>query len=245
MVPTNGPGLGRKRWILTGALLLLTLIGATIMAGRLPRTYKSESSVVLLASKAASKPNGYNPYLSFSFSLTLTADILTRELMAPDTVKSLASRGYSSAYLVALATYTTQTTGSVLLVTATGTSKVAVERTLLGVTTQIGRSLASLQAANRPRDRIRAMTLSQDSQPAISVSSTARPMAIAIGLGIALSVGIPWVADASIARRQIRRQTRPDATLPLAADPAADERSAIPAHGGGRLLAHSRRPGSA
>src|SRR6266851_4200547 len=112
----------RKRRYLTAALLVLALAGSGAALSTLPRTYQANSSVILLASRAAASPYGGNPYLSFSPSLTLAADAVSRELMGPGTVLSLAARGFSASYTVALAPYTTTTTGSVLLVTVAGES---------------------------------------------------------------------------------------------------------------------------
>src|ERR1035441_9099414 len=105
----------RRRFILTTALLLVALAGSAAAVPKFPRTYQSTSSVVLLASRAAAKLSG-NPYLAFSSSLTLTADLLSRELMAPATVRDLSASGVPGTYTVALAPYTTSTTGSVLVV---------------------------------------------------------------------------------------------------------------------------------
>src|SRR5216684_3346542 len=135
----------RKRRYLTAALLVLALAGSGAALSTLPRTYQANSSVILLASRTAASPYGGNPYLSFSPSLTLAADAVSRELMGPGTVLSLAARGFSASYTVALAPYTTTTTGSVLLVTVSGSDKTNVERTLSAVTRGISVKLAQLQ----------------------------------------------------------------------------------------------------
>ena len=113
----------RARWILTSVLIILAMVGAAEAAAKMPRYYQSASSVVLLASRAASKQNGGNPFLSFGPSLTLTADAVSRELMAPETVRQLAAQGFTASYTVAVPPYTTSTTGSVLLVTVAGTER--------------------------------------------------------------------------------------------------------------------------
>src|SRR5580658_10562385 len=110
----------RTRWTLTSVLLILALAGIGGATAEMPRYYQSDSSMVLLASRASSMQNGGNPFLSFSPSLTLTADAVSRALMAPQTVRQLAGQGFTASYTVALPTYTTSTTGSVLLVTVTG-----------------------------------------------------------------------------------------------------------------------------
>jgi hypothetical protein len=219
MYPTSTLRMGRGRWILTGGLLLLTLISVLAALVELPPSYTSNSSVVLLASPAASKPNGNNPYLSFSPSLTLTADAVSREMMAPTTADDLVSKGFPDSYNVALADYTTSTTGSVLLVTVTGPDKAAVELTLHGVTNEISSVLARLQAGTQPNDRIAAATLSMSSQASLSLNQLARLLAVLIGVGLAASFGVPWLVEAQIAGRRIQRAAVP-ATGPPPANPA-------------------------
>lgn len=246
----SSPHFGRLRWILTCLLLLLTLAGSAAAAQKLPRTYQSESSVLLLASRAAAKLNGGNPYLSFSPSLALTADVVSRELMAPRTIRDLAARGFPDSYTVALAAYTTQTTGSVLLVTVTGPGKADVEHTLHGVTSEVGKSLAELQSGITPYRRIRALTLSMTGEAMLAVSRTARLLVVLVGLGLAVSFGIPWMVDAELARRRNRRDgddvtmapspTRPIENDHLATTPFSSH--ADPSARGGSDWAASRPP---
>ncbi len=211
----------RRRWTLTGALLLLTLIGTVIALGAVPRTYQSQSSVVLLASRSVSRLNGGNPYLSFSPSLTLAADVVTRELMAPGSVRYLASRGFTDSYTVALAPYTTSTTGSVLLISVTGTDQAGVQRTLRGVTADIRTRLARLQSSVSRENRIQTVTLAMTRNASLSVSQTARPFAVLIGLGLMLAFGVPWLLDARNAARRLRPEAGPGLTVPHPADPVA------------------------
>ena len=116
--------------------------------------------MVLLASRSAAKVNGGNPYLSFSPSLTLTADVLSTEMAAPGAIADLAAKGVRDAYTVALAPNTTTTTGSVLLVTVTGNNRDAVERALGAVTGEVGSVLSRQQAGVPRRNRITAETIS-------------------------------------------------------------------------------------
>ena len=197
----------RARWILTSVLLILAIVGAGWAAGKMPRYYQSASSVVLLASRAASTQNGGNPFLSFSPSLTLTADALSRELMAPGTVEKLAARGFTATYTVAPPPYTTSTTGSVLLVTVTGPDAARVQGTLRAVTMQIGTQLAQLQHGVPPRGQAHAATLSFTPQATLSISQTARPLAAAGALLLVICLGTPIVVDGLIARRRLRRRS--------------------------------------
>ena len=194
----------RMRWILTSVLIILAMAGAAKEAAKMPRYYQSASSVVLLASHAAATQNGGNPFLSFGPSLTLTADALSRELMAPETVRQLAAQGFTASYTVALPSYTTSTTGSVLLVTVTGTHAARVQRTLQAVTAQIGTQLAHLQNGVPARSQIHADTLSFTPQATLSVSQTVRPLVAVGALLLVICLGIPIVVDGLVARRRLR-----------------------------------------
>ena len=201
----------RARWILTSVLLILAMVGAAAAAAKLPRYYQSASSVVLLASRMASTQNGGNPFLSFSPSLTLTADAVSRTLMAPGTVRQLAAQGFTASYTVALPPYTTSTTGSVLLVTVTGTDAAGVQRTLQAVTAQIGPQLAQLQLGVPARAQVRAVTLSFTPQATLSISQTARPLVVVGALLLVICLGTPIVVDGLATRRQLRdRSALPD-----------------------------------
>jgi hypothetical protein len=205
----------RRRWILTVAMLILALAGAVTALQSLPRVYQASSSVILLASPSAARLNGGNPYLSFSPSLTLTADAVSRELMAPGTARDLAARGFPGPYTVALAPDTTGTTGSVLLVTVTDGSRAAVEPTLHAVIREISGQLSQLQASVAPRSRIQATALSYTPEANLSISHTARPLVAISALGLLAALGIPVAVDGVIARRGVRngaldREVTPD-----------------------------------
>jgi hypothetical protein len=221
---------GRRRWLVTSALLLLTFVCVALALFELPPTYQSQSSVVLLASRAASRPYGDNPYLSFSPSLTLTADVVSREMMSPGTAGQLAAQGFPDSYSVELATYTTATTGSVLQIMVDGTDKAAVELTLHGVTDEVKTILAKLQSSSPSADRIQALTLSMSSQPALSLSQMARLLAVLIGVGLVASFGLPWLVEAQIVGRRLQRSDGAAAMVPQPAEPAADAYRHSPHH---------------
>jgi hypothetical protein len=194
----------RTRWILTSVLIILAMAGAAKEAAKMPRYYQSASSVVLLASHAAATQNGGNPFLSFGPSLTLTADAVSRELMAPETVRQLAAQGFTASYTVALPSYTTSTTGSVLLVTVAGRNAAGVQRTLQAVTAQISTQLAHLQNGVPARSQIRADTLSFTPKATLSVSQTVRPLVAVGALLLVICLGTPIVADGLVTRRRLR-----------------------------------------
>jgi|GEM_PF-2755949 capsular polysaccharide biosynthesis protein len=221
--------MGLARWILTGALLLASLIGAVAALIVLPPTYQSDSSIVLLASPVASQPYGDNPYLSFTPSLTLTADVVSSELMSTSTVSHLAAQGFRDSYTVEPPSDTADTTGSVLLVTVTGSTKASAEVTLQGVTSEINKVLASLQYGIRRVGQIRAVTISV-SPPSRSFSSEARLLTVLIGGGVVVSFGIPWIVATRITDRRLRRTALPVVTAPRPAGPASGEHRPAATH---------------
>lgn len=202
----------RGRWILTGFLLAVVLGAAGVAASSLPKAYQAGAAVVLLASRNVARTSGGNPYLSFSPSLTLTADVVSRELMAPGTAAGLAARGFADSYTVALPTYTTNTTGSVLLVTVTGKDAPSVEQTLHGVLAQVRATLARIQAGVTANSRVRLVTLSADRRPTMSKSRTIRPLVLVIGLSLAVAFGLPWIVEAQILQLRARRARRAQLT---------------------------------
>jgi hypothetical protein len=198
----------RERRILTAVMLGLAVAAVLAALATVPRTYQSTASVIMLAPRSAARLTGGNPYLSFSPSLTLTASAVADEVMAPQVARKLTARGLDAAYTVALAPYTTNTTGSVLLVAVTGTSKAATQSTLAAVNTQISAALASLQHGVAARGRIRAATLSYSPQPALSVSKTARSLIMVVVPVVLAALSIPLLTDAAARRLGRRRGIR-------------------------------------
>jgi hypothetical protein len=219
----------RARWILTSVLCILAMAGAAGAVAKMPRYYQSASAVVLLA-PGPSTPNGGNPFLSFSPSLTLTADAVSRELMAPVTVSQLAAQGFTASYTVVPPTYTTSTTGSVLLVTVTGTAR--VESTLRAVTAQISTQLAHLQSGVPVRTWVHADTLSLTPHAKLSISQTARPLVVVGALLLVVCLGTPIVVDGLITRRRLRDRSAlpaPSQDWAFLDTPAFPHRPAFPA----------------
>jgi len=196
----------RRRWILTSVLLLLTLAASAAAVVKLPWTYQSQAMTVLLASKNAAKSAGNNPYLAFDQSLTLTADVVRREVMDPRTALALHAQGYPALYQVAAAS---DTSGPVLLITVTGGNKTVVEHTLYGVTAEVDAKLATLQAGIAPHDQIRSLLVSLTPQATLSAGKKARPLVVVFGLGLALTFAIPQVVDAQVTRRRTRKRRAP------------------------------------
>lgn len=200
MEPENAVAIWRGRWILTGGLLLLTLVGVGVAIVFLPRTYQASASVVLLDSRNGSEATGGNPYLNFNASLTLTADAISRQVMDPQTASSLATHGFLGSYTVEMPTYSTSTTGSVLLITVTSNAGGGVQHTLNGIIAAVRTSLATLQSGVRPADRIQLTVLVPAAGPSIDSAHTVRSIAIVAGFGLIVALGAPWMLDAQVRR---------------------------------------------
>lgn len=203
MEPANAIAIWRGRWILTGGLLLLALIGVGVAMVFLPRTYKSSASVLLLDSRYGAQATGGNPYLNFSASLTLTADAVSRRVTAPQTASYLASHGFLGSYTVTMPTYSTSTVGSVLLITVTSNGTGGVEHTLNGVISAVRTSLAKLQAGIRPASRIQLVVLAPAVSPTLDGTHTVRSVAIVGGFGLLVAFGVPWLVDAQVRRHML------------------------------------------
>lgn len=191
----------RRQWLLTLLLLLLTLAATAALAKR-PGPYQSESQVVLLPSKMSSKAFGGNPYLSFGSSISLTADLVRREVMDPRTALALAAQGYTSAYSIV---DDPDTAGPVLDVVVSGNNKYSVQHTLNGVTADVSTKLAELQAGVKPVDRITSLVVSADPEASLKLSKKARPIAVILGFGLVLTIAIPQLIDAALAKRRAAR----------------------------------------
>jgi hypothetical protein len=205
----------RKRWLLTTLLLLLTIAGAAALASR-PGPYQAESQVTLLPSQVESAPAGHNPYLALNTSLTLTADLLRREVLDPRTARTLASRGYTAPYQIV---DDPATAGPVLDITVTGPSQAAVQKTLLGVTAEVPVKLAQMQASVKPVNQITSLAVSVDRIPHLMTTKKLRLPVVAFALGMIFAAAIPQTVEAAAISRRARKAARPaDERSPTAAD---------------------------
>jgi hypothetical protein len=194
----------RRRAALTVGLVLLALASFAVALLVFPATYQSQASVVLLASRAASRVTGGNPYLGFTPSLSLTADVLSRELTGPVTVSQLASEGFEESYAVAQPTYATTTTGSVLIITVAGANPAGVERTLHGVIGEIKYLLVRMQGDVRPHSQITVSELASSPEASLQRSATVRPMVTTLLIGLIIALGLPVIIDGLVSRRKVK-----------------------------------------
>jgi hypothetical protein len=196
----------RRRWILVCIFLFITLAGTALAYVKLPWTYQASSSIVFLASKNMAKAFNGNQYLAFNGALNQTADVVRYEVNDLRTVNYLASRGYSSTYLV---TDAIDTSGPVLIVTVTGHQPVSVEGTLHGVTNEVNTKLAMLQSGLAPNYKIQDLVITFSPQAIRVKSKKARPLSVIAGLGLILTIAVPTIVDAALLRRRDRKASAP------------------------------------
>lgn len=207
----------RKRWVLTCALLLLTLVAGGAAWKKLPPTYQSTSSIVFLVPQSTYKSYGNNPYLAFNSTLNQTADVVRYETNDVRTANSLKAQGYTSSYLV---TDAIDTSGPVLVVTVTGHNAAQVEHTLHGVTTEVTARLEVLQAGIPGVNKISDLVITFTPQATLLKSKKLKPLLLFLALCVLLTISIPVAVDAQRARRAASQTARAGGTTPDASRPA-------------------------
>lgn len=232
----------RRRWVLTSFMLLLALVGTTAAVLKAPRVYQATATVVLLTSHNASKATGGgNPYLSFTDSLSTTASVITSEVTDPQSASNLKMRGYAESYQVvsqSALSNITQLPAPFLLITVTGNNGWLVEHTLHGVANQISIALNGLQSGVSRNNRISLITSSFSPKAGLSLTSTARPLVIILGLLLVSALAIPLLVDARSARGRLRRSA---SRLPVG---GTSDRRSVPAQSSGSSR-RGGRPGEA
>jgi hypothetical protein len=189
-----------KRWWLTLPLFVVTLGGVLAGAVLTPWTYRSEATVVFLPSQLQAKETGGNPWLSFGTSLTVTAEVVGREMMDDRTVHALRNQGATATYKVGVAA---DSTGPVLLLEVEGSDGAVAQRTLDAVLRQIKTRLDTMQTQGgvAPAARIRLSTVSASTEARLLAKDKAQTLIMAAALGLGLTVGVPLLTD-SLARRR-------------------------------------------
>jgi capsular polysaccharide biosynthesis protein len=188
----------RKRWTLTMALLILTLIATTAALVKLPWEYRATAEVMLLPSKNLAKSYGGNPFLAFNPAINETADIIRYEATDMRTAKVLAAAGSTQGYTI---TDAIDTSAPILLITVTGSNAGAVEHTLTGVVNSVSSLLAGQQSRFDSFDQIHDMVIASDPQASRVTSKKARPLLFIFAAGLIVTVAIPFLMDAVAERR--------------------------------------------
>jgi len=195
----------RKRWALTTAFLILTLIATAAALIKLPWSYNATADVMLLPSHNLAKAYGGNPFLAFNPTINETADVIRYEATDLRTAQALAAAGYTQGYIIKDAI---DTSAPILLITVTGSNAGAVQVTLTGVVKEISTLLARQQSNYSPANRIRDIVIASNPQPSRVTSKKARPLLVVFAVGLLFTVAIPVLVDAVAERRRSGASSR-------------------------------------
>ncbi|MBO2454975.1 hypothetical protein J4573_48365 [Actinomadura barringtoniae] len=190
-----------RRWWLTVPLLLLALIGTGYIAVATPWTYKAKATGVLLASPVQAKQAGGNPWLVFDSSLTVTAEVLGREMMDEKTAQDLKTQGLTSTYMVGVAP---DSAGPVLAIEVTGTDASDTKKTLDSLIAMVPQKLTHLQAQESvsPKAQIKMNLISSSPKAARASTDKLRLIVMVLFLGLVITVAVPLFAEVLSERRK-------------------------------------------
>ncbi|QXJ21538.1 hypothetical protein AGRA3207_002399 [Actinomadura graeca] len=231
-----------RRWWLTVPLLLVALAGSGAIAMVTPWKYEAKATAVLLASPVQAKEAGGNPWLVFDSSLTVTAEVVGREMMDERTAAALHAKGLNATYMVGVAP---DSTGPVLAIEVTGTDAAGTKATLDALLATVPERLAKLQAqeAVAPRAQIKMNVISASPKAAMVATDKIRLVVMTLFLGIVVTVAVPLFAEVFSERR---RRGRPGADAPKdRPEPRASGPQGPGTHGpGSQRPPGSQAPGS-
>ncbi|MBY8880054.1 chain length determinant protein [Actinacidiphila acidipaludis] len=210
----------RRRWyvLVPGVLLTVALtVGAYL---KVPVTYTSQSTVVLLNSKKATVAFDGNPYLSTQIALNGMADSLARNLNSDGAVAHLKSQGATCATAAKLAD---NAMGPLLWLTATGTDKAAVLATDKLLTTYAAERLDQFQTEQSVTQAamIRMATIVPPQNPVAQTKTRYEYLALAAVLGLVMSLVATFYVEARF-RRPGPRQAGAAAGLGADRTPAGE-----------------------
>ena len=162
----------RKRWALTTALLILTLIATAGALVKLPWSFSATADIIFLPSNNLAKSYGGNAFLAFNSTINETGDVIRYEATDVRTGQNLATAGYTQGYTI---TDAVGTSAPVLLITVTGSNAGAVEHTLTGVVNEISTLLARQQSSYSPGNRIHDTLIASNPKASRLMSKSALP----------------------------------------------------------------------
>ncbi|WP_165975610.1 hypothetical protein [Actinomadura rubrisoli] len=203
-----------RRWWLTLPLLLVALAGAGAVAVVTPWTYEAKASAVLLASPFQAKSAGGNPWLVFDSSLTVTAEVVGREMMDERTAAALRAKGLTATYVVGVAP---DSTGPVLAIDVSGDDPRVTKATLDALLATVPERLARLQSqeAVSPRAQIKMNVISASPKASLVATDKIRTVVMVLFLGLVIAVAVPLFAEVlAERRRRLQGRVRADARAP-------------------------------
>ena len=90
-----------------------------------------------------------------------------------------------------------------------------MEATLVGVTSDVSVELEALQHGITASNRITVLPVSAAAAPSLSVSKTARPLAMVLALGLILAFAIPRLVRTARGEHDAPRHRMSDESMPL------------------------------
>jgi hypothetical protein len=236
----------RRRWyVLLPGLLLTTALTAGAYL-RVPITYESQSTVVLLNSQKATAAFNGNPFLSTQISLTGMADSLARNLNSDASVAALHDRGARGTSVAKIAD---NALGPLMWLTVTGTDKDTVLSSDRLLTAYAAERLEQfqLQQSVQPKAMIRMATIVPPQNPVAKTKTRSEYLVLAALMGIVISLVATFYVEA---RRRTAAagttgtgaQSDPADTSAPGDSPASGDTSA-PAGTGRRRKGAAGRPG--
>jgi hypothetical protein len=212
-------GVLARRWYAAVPVLVVALAAAALVPTRVPPTYRSTASVLFVhASTPGPAPApAVNPYLIFDQALVVTAGVVAASLNDATAVEGLRRGGANADF-----TLIPQVSRSPIIdLVVTDEDAATVLRTTDTVLAAIDSTLKSRQAeAGAPAQTfIRPVVVSRTVTPMVETANRTRAMAAVGALGIVLSVGTAFLAEARAARVR---------SAPAPSDPARPTGRALP-----------------
>jgi hypothetical protein len=218
----------RRRWyvLLPGVLFTVALVVGAYL--KVPVTYTSQSTVVLLNSQKATQAFDGNPFLSSQISLNGMADSLARNLNSDAAVAHLKAQGATCATTAKLAD---NAVGPLLWLTASGTDRQAVLATDKLFTAYAAERLElfqTQQSVTQPA-MIRMATIVPPQDPVAQTKTRYEYLALAAVAGVVLSMVATFYVEARRRTPVTGTAGRPAGTEP--GPPRGDDDAVAPAGG--------------
>jgi capsular polysaccharide biosynthesis protein len=198
----------RRRWYVTIAGLAVTAGLVTTASFLVPASYVASTQVVLLpphsqrGSDAGSDGSaaGTNPYMSLA-GLDGMADLVSRAMMDETSMRQLHSLGVSDAYT---AEHDTLSPAPIIVLTAQEASAAQASGSLDILTNQVPQTVTRLQADSSipPDARVSVAVVARPSAPVRSGKSQLRAVAVALVVGLVLTVLAAAFVEALWQRRR-------------------------------------------
>ncbi|GAA3110402.1 hypothetical protein [Streptosporangium carneum] len=193
----------RRWWWIAAPLALLTMVGAVVAAAILPWDYESRATLLLLSSPQVAKEAGGNPYLYFSNSLNVTAQVVGVAVMNDRTVTSVKARGLSPTYSVGLQP---NTGGPILEVVAEADRPELAQTTMEQLIVEVNKRLQTLQSGIAVDGRVRVVTVTTTEKAIVRPTAKIRTVTVIGGGGLLVTLLVPVVIEAISERRRQQRQ---------------------------------------